>query len=187
MTAAAAITTRGLTKDYGMQRGLFDLDLEVGAGEVFGFLGPNGAGKTTTIRLLMGMIFPTRGSAQVFGLDCQREAVAVKTKVGYLPGELPQFGGLRGSEIVAYLAGLRGGVDAARVTAIAKRLELDLGRRYREYSRGNKQKLGLLVAFTHRPSLLIRDEPTASRDPLTQQTDCATLSDPLRSRASLVL
>src|SRR2546428_7374645 len=76
----AAITTRGLTKDYGMQRGLFDLDMEVGVGEVFGFLGPNGAGKTTTIRLLMGMIFPTRGSAQVFGLDCQREAVADKSK-----------------------------------------------------------------------------------------------------------
>src|SRR2546430_17468496 len=92
-----------------MQRGLCDLDMEVGAGEVFGFLGRNGAGKTTTIRLLMGMIFPTRGSAQIFGLDCQREAVAVKTKVGYLPGELPQFGGLRGSEIVAYLGGLRGG------------------------------------------------------------------------------
>ena len=187
MTATAAITTRGLTKDYGMQRGLFDLDLEVGAGEVFGFLGPNGAGKTTTIRLLMGMIFPTRGSAQVFGLDCQREAVAVKTKVGYLPGELPQFGGLRGSEIVAYLAGLRGGVDAARVTAIAQRLELDLGRRYREYSRGNKQKLGLLVAFMHRPSLLILDEPTASLDPLNQQTFYDLLSESRQDGATIFL
>src|SRR5438132_7915103 len=102
MTATAAITTRGLTKDYGMQRGLFDLDLEVGAGEVFGFLGPNGAGKTTTIRLLMGMIFPTRGSAQVFGLDCQREAVAVKTKAGYLPCVVPQFGGVRGREVADF-------------------------------------------------------------------------------------
>jgi len=153
-----------------MGRGLFDLDLEVGTGEIFGFLGPNGAGKTTTIRLLMGMIFPTRGSAQIFGLHCQRESVAVKTKVGYLPGELPQFGGLRGSEIVAYLGGLRGGVDPARVKAISERLELDLGRRFREYSRGNKQKLGLLLAFMHRPPLLILDEPTASLDPLNQQT-----------------
>src|SRR5260370_13420085 len=92
-----------------MGRGLFDLELVVGVGEIFGFLGPNGAGKTTTIRLLMGMIFPTRGTAQVFGLDCQKEAVAVETKVGYLPGELPPFGGLRGSQIVAYLRGLRGG------------------------------------------------------------------------------
>ena len=183
----AAITTRGLTKDYGMQRGLFDLDLEVGAGEVFGFLGPNGAGKTTTIRLLMGMIFPTRGSAQIFGLDCQREAVAVKTKVGYLPGELPQFGGLRGSEIVAYLGGLRGGVDAARVRAIAQRLELDLGRRYREYSRGNKQKLGLLVAFMHRPALLILDEPTASLDPLNQQTFYDLLRESRQDGATVFL
>jgi len=183
----AAITTRGLTKDYGMQRGLFDLDMEVGAGEVFGFLGPNGAGKTTTIRLLMGMIFPTRGSAQVFGLDCQREAVAVKTKVGYLPGELPQFGGLRGGEIVAYLGGLRGGVDTTRVRAISERLELDLGRRYREYSRGNKQKLGLLVAFMHRPSLLILDEPTASLDPLNQQTFYDLLSESRQDGATIFL
>ena len=170
MSLPAAIMTGGLTKDYGMARGLFDLDLEVGVGEIFGFLGPNGAGKTTTIRLLMGMIFPTRGSARIFGLDCQRESVAVKTKVGYLPGELPQFGGLRGSEIVAYLGGLRGGVDRNRVRRIAERLELDLGRRFREYSRGNKQKLGLLLAFMHRPPLLILDEPTASLDPLNQQT-----------------
>jgi ABC-2 type transport system ATP-binding protein len=166
----AAISTHGLTKDYGLGRGLFELDLEVGTGEIFGFLGPNGAGKTTTIRLLMGMIFPTRGTAQIFGLDCQRESVAVKSKVGYLPGELPQFGGLRGSEIVAYLGGLRGGVDQNRVRAICERLELDLGRRFREYSRGNKQKLGLVLAFMHRPPLLILDEPTASLDPLNQQT-----------------
>jgi ABC-type multidrug transport system ATPase subunit len=143
----SAITTRGLSKDYGMGRGLFDLDLEVGVGEVFGFLGPNGAGKTTTIRLLMGMIFATRGSAQIFGLDCEKEAMGVKTKVGYIPGELPQFGGLKGSEVVAYLGGLRGGVDPQHVRAIAERFELDLGRRFREYSRGNKQKLGLVLAF----------------------------------------
>src|SRR3989441_7292011 len=183
----AAITTHGLTKDYGMGRGLFDLELAVGVAEIFGFLGPNGAGKTTTIRLLMGMIFPTRGSAQVFGLDCQKEAVAVKTKVGYLPGELPQFGGLRGSEVVAYLGGLRGGVDTSRVRAIAQRLELDLGRRYREYSRGNKQKLGLLLAFMHRPALLILDEPTASLDPLNQQTFYDLLSQSRQEGATVFL
>src|SRR2546422_2728678 len=144
-----------------MGRGLFDLELAVGVAEIFGFLGPNGAGKTTTIRLLMGMIFPTRGSAQVFGLDCQKEAVAVKTKVGYLPGELPQFGGLRGSEVVSYLAGLRGGeLDQAEVRRLAGRLQLDLRLRFRELSRGNKQKLGLLLAFMHEPRLLILDEPS---------------------------
>src|SRR5439155_1311044 len=103
--------------------------------------------------------------------NSSRRARTALTKIRVtLPGELPQFGGLRGGEIVAYLGGLRGGVDTTRVRAISERLELDLGRRYREYSRGNKQKLGLLVAFMHRPSLLILDEPTASLDPLNQQT-----------------
>lgn len=166
---AAAIETAGLTKDYGLGRGIFELDLRVPAGEVFGFLGPNGAGKTTTIRLLMGLIRPTAGSARVFGLDCERDAVAVKRLVGYLPGELPQYGGWRGSEVVAYLGGLRGGVDEHEVRRIAERFSLDLGRKYREYSRGNKQKLALVIAFMHRPDLLILDEPTAGLDPLLQQ------------------
>src|SRR5712691_8454422 len=103
--AASAIRTSRLTKDYGLGRGLFELDLQVSAQEVFGYLGPNGSGKTTTIRLLMGMIRPTKGSAYIFGLDCARESVEVKRKVGYLPGDVPQFGSLRGAEIVAYLGG----------------------------------------------------------------------------------
>jgi len=165
----AAIHTRGLSKDYGRSRGLFDLDLEVDEGEVLGYLGPNGAGKTTTIRLLMGLIHPTAGSAAVFGLDCFRQAVEIKRHVGYVPGELPQFGGLRGSEIVAYLAGLRGGVDEKLVAQICERFSLDLGQRFREYSRGNKQKLAIVLGFMHRPRLLILDEPTGGLDPLNQQ------------------
>ena len=164
-----AIVTQGLTKDYGGGRGVTDLGLEVGVGEVFGFLGPNGAGKTTTIRLLMGMIRPTSGSAQVFGLDCQRDAVAVKHRVGYVPGELPDWGQLRGSEITASMAALRGGVDPAHVAWLCQELELDLGRRWRELSRGNKQKLALVLALMHRPALLVLDEPTAGLDPLKQQ------------------
>lgn len=163
------IATTGLTKDYGNGRGIFDLDLVVDHGEIFGFLGPNGSGKTTTIRLLMGLIHPTRGSAQVLGLDCQRDAVEVKRHVGYLPGELPQYGGWKGSEVVGYLAGLRGNVDPAEVRRIAERFDLDLGRTYREYSRGNKQKLALVVAFMHRPELFLLDEPTSGLDPLNQQ------------------
>src|ERR1019366_599379 len=166
----AAITTIGLTKDYGGGDGLFDLDLEVAAGEVLGFLGPNGAGKSTTIRLLMGMIHPSRGSASIFGLDCQRDAVDVKRQVGYVPGELPQFGGLRGGEVVAYIAGLRGGVDNAFVTKVCDQFDLDLGRRFREYSRGNKQKLAILLGLMHRPRLLVLDEPTGGLDPLNQQS-----------------
>jgi ABC-2 type transport system ATP-binding protein len=164
-----AIVTKGLTKDYGNGRGIFDLDLSIAEGEVFGFLGPNGAGKTTTIRLLMGLIHAARGSARIFGLDCDRDAVAVKRKVGYCPGELPQFGGWRGSEIVAYVAGLRGDVKDAAITALATRLDLDLGRKYREYSHGNKQKLALILAFMHQPALVILDEPTTGLDPLVQQ------------------
>ena len=163
------IAATGLTKDYGNGRGIFDLDLVVDRGEIFGFLGPNGAGKTTTIRLLMGLIHATRGSAEVLGMDCDRDSVAVKRHVGYLPGELPQYGGWKGSEVVGYLAGLRGNVDPLEVKRIAERFELDLGRTYREYSRGNKQKLALVIAFMHRPELLILDEPTSGLDPLNQQ------------------
>jgi ABC-2 type transport system ATP-binding protein len=164
-----AIETSNLTKDYGSGRGLFDLGLMVEEGAVLGYLGPNGAGKTTTIRLLMGMIRPTRGSARIFGLDCQKDSVAVKRRVGFLPAELAQFGGLRGSEVVSYLGGLQGGVDAQLVSAIARRFDLDLGRRFRDYSTGNKKKLGILLAFMGRPGLLILDEPTSGLDPLNQQ------------------
>jgi ABC-2 type transport system ATP-binding protein len=165
----AAIQTSKLSKDYGLGRGLFDLDLTVSPQEVFGFLGPNGAGKSTTIRCLMGMIRPTLGSAHIFGLDCLRDSVAVKRKVGYMPGDMPQFGSLRGREVVAYLGGLRGKVDPAAVRKIAERFDLDLGRRFREYSSGNKKKLGILLAFMHQPDLLILDEPTGGLDPLNQQ------------------
>ncbi|HYM51760.1 MAG TPA: ABC transporter ATP-binding protein [Candidatus Limnocylindrales bacterium] len=164
-----AVDSRGLSKDYGKGRGLFDLDLQVQEGEVLGYLGPNGAGKTTTIRLLMGLIHPSAGAASIFGLDCQRQAVEVKRHVGYVAGELPQFGGLRGTEIVAYMAGLRGGVDETVVAQICKRFSLDLGQRFREYSRGNKQKLAIVLGFMHRPRLLILDEPTGGLDPLNQQ------------------
>ena len=181
----AAIETRGLTKDYGLGRGIFDLDLAVNEGEVFGFLGPNGAGKTTTIRLLMGMIQATRGSGSIFGLDAQRRSVEVKRTVGYVPGELPQFGGWRGDEIVAYLAGLRGSVADGDVETVARQLDLDLSRKYREYSHGNKQKLALTLAFMHRPRLLILDEPTSGLDPLHQQAFFGLLRD-ARTRGATV-
>jgi ABC-2 type transport system ATP-binding protein len=167
--AVAAIRTSKLSKDYGLGRGLFDLDLDVAPQEVFGFLGPNGAGKSTTIRCLMGLIRPSAGSAHIFGLDCIRDYVAVKRKVGYVPGEMPQFASLRGSEVVAYLGAMRGGADVKTVRILAERFNLDLSRRYREYSSGNKQKLGIVLAFMHRPPLLILDEPTAGLDPLNQR------------------
>ena len=168
MTVAAIVTSK-LTKDYGMARGLFELDLRVEQQEAFGLLGPNGAGKTTMIRCLMGLVRPTMGSAHVFGLDCLHDSVAVKRKVGFVPGDMPQFGSLRGSEVVAHLGAIRGGVDLKVVRSLAERFGLDLSRRYREYSTGNKQKLGIVIAFMHRPPLFILDEPTSGLDPLNQQ------------------
>jgi len=185
--ALAAIRTSSLTKDYGRGRGLFELDLQVAQQEVFGYLGPNGAGKTTTIRVLMGLIRPTAGSAYIFGLDCVRDAVDVKRKVGYLPGDVPQFGSLRGSEVVAYLGGMRGGIDRKVVRALSERFDLDLGRRFREYSSGNKQKLAIVLAFMHRPDLLILDEPTSGLDPLNQQEFYALLRETREAGATIFL
>lgn len=163
--AAPAIRTSGLTKDYGAGRGLFDLELQVSAAESFGLLGPEGAGKTTAIRLVMGMIRPTRGSAYVFGLDCVRESVEVKRRVGYVPGTTPDFGAMRGAEIVAYMAGLRAGVHKDRARELADRFMLDLGFAHRAYTQTERQKLSIVLAFMHEPDLLILDEPATDLDP----------------------
>ncbi|MGA7913090.1 MAG: ABC transporter ATP-binding protein [Candidatus Dormiibacterota bacterium] len=163
-----AIITRGLTKDYGSKRGLFDLDIEVAAGEVLGFIGPNGSGKTTTIRLLMDFVRPTRGTARILGLDSHRDSIRIKREVGYLPGELASYPGATGAEIIGLLASMRGGVDEEHIRSLADRLQLDLSRRYRDLSHGNKQKVWLVQAFMHRPRLLILDEPTLGLDPLIQ-------------------
>jgi ABC-type multidrug transport system ATPase subunit len=185
--AVAAIQTSKLSKDYRLGRGLFELDLRVEQQEIFGFLGPNGAGKSTTIRCLMGLIRPTAGSAQIFGLDCIHDYVAVKHKVGYVPGEMPQFGSLRGSEVVAYLGALRGRADPKLVRSLAERFNLDLSRRYREYSSGNKQKLAIVLAFMHRPPVLILDEPTSGLDPLNQQEFFGLLSEAREGGATVFL
>jgi ABC-2 type transport system ATP-binding protein len=165
---AAVIEVSGLTKHYGKKRGVLDLSFEVREGEVFGFLGPNGAGKTTTIRLLMGFLFPGGGRASIGGLDCWCDYVRVKRLVGYLPGDLSLDPNLTGGQILTYFANLRGGVDSAYVGKLVSRLDLDTSRRFRHYSHGNKQKVGLIQAFMHRPRVLILDEPTSGLDPLNQ-------------------
>ncbi|MGI8587511.1 MAG: ATP-binding cassette domain-containing protein [Chloroflexia bacterium] len=168
-SAVAAIHTAKLTKYYGSQLGILDLDLDVAEGEIFGFLGPNGAGKTTTIRVLMDLIRPTRGQAAMFGKDAQADSVAVKALVGYLPGELALWPNLTGRQTLTYLGNLRGGVDPKHIEALAERLQLDLSRKFGQYSKGNKQKVGLVQALMHEPRLLILDEPTSGLDPLNQQ------------------
>ncbi len=165
---SAAIETSRLTKYYGKARGIVDLDLEVGAGEVFGFLGPNGAGKTTTLRLFLDLIRPTSGRALVLGRDSHRETLAIQARSGYLPGELSLYPALTGQETLRYLANLRGGVDWDVVTSLCERLDCDLTRKVADLSTGNKRKLGLIQAFMHRPELLVLDEPTSGLDPLVQ-------------------
>jgi len=166
----AVIETQRLTKSYGSHRGIIDLDMEVAEGEIFGFLGPNGAGKTTTMRILLDLIRPTSGRSTVFGIDTSADPVAIHRRVGYLPGEFDLYDRLTGADTIAYFANLRGGVDRAYVDTLVERLDLDTTRRFREYSKGNKQKVGLVVALQHRPDLLILDEPTSGLDPLIQQT-----------------
>ncbi|MFO7549556.1 MAG: ABC transporter ATP-binding protein [Acidimicrobiia bacterium] len=164
-----AIQIDGLTKDYGRTRGLEGLDLEVPAGEVFGFLGPNGAGKTTTIRLLLDLIRPTGGRATVLGLDPCRDGVALRRRIGYLAGDFVVDGRQTGTELLTYLSNLRGGVSRARIDELTERLDLDPGRKVKTLSRGNRQKLGVVQAFMHDPEMLILDEPTSGLDPLLQQ------------------
>jgi len=166
----AIIQTEQLTKSYGPHRGIVDIDLEVQEGEAFGFLGPNGAGKTTTIRTLLDHLRPTSGRARIFGIETTVDPVAIHRRVGYLPGEFALYDKLTGGQTIEYFANLRGGVDAAYQAELIKRLDIDTSRKFKEYSKGNKQKIGLIVALQHRPDLLILDEPTSGLDPLVQQT-----------------
>jgi ABC-2 type transport system ATP-binding protein len=166
----AVIRTEKLTKSYGSHRGIVDVDLEVQHGEVFGFLGPNGAGKTTTIRILLDLIRPTSGKAFVFDIESSADPTAIHRRIGYLPGEFTLYDRLTGGQTLTYFGNLRGGVDTAYQAQLIERFDLDPGRRFREYSKGNKQKVGLVAALQNKPELLLLDEPTSGLDPLVQQT-----------------
>lgn len=184
---APAIRITGLTKDYGSGHGVFDLDLAIDSGEVFGLIGANGAGKTTTLRLIMDLIRPDAGGVQVLGLDARRDSLEIKRRVGYLTGELPQYPGVTAAHIVGLLAGLRGDVGPDRITQLADRLDLDLTRRYAELSHGNKQKVGLVAAFMHRPQVLILDEPTLGLDPLMQREVRAMIAEAVADGATCII
>ena len=163
-----AIATHQLTKRYGTARGVEALDLEVPAGEVFGFLGPNGAGKSTTIRTLLDFQHPTSGTAEVLGLDSVSQSVEIRRRVGYLPGDVHLFDHLTGAAHLAWFDEARGPHDAEVVTSMVERFEISMDRRIGDLSKGNRQKVGLLLAFAHRPELLVLDEPTSGLDPLVQ-------------------
>lgn len=165
------IQTERLTVYYGKHRGVVDLDLSVNQGEIYGFLGPNGAGKTTTQRVLLDIIRPTSGNASVFGLDCRKNGVQIRKRVGYLPGELSLYPTMTGRQFLEMVGKVRGNaIDPAYRRSLCERLQLDAGRKMREYSRGNKQKIGVVAAFMARPDLLILDEPTTGLDPIMQAT-----------------
>jgi len=161
------ISCKNLTKYYGKSRGIENLNLEVHAGEVFGFLGPNGAGKTTTIRTLLGLIHKTSGEASVFGLDTERNSVEIRKRVSYIPGELGEFEGKTGRRILKYLLGLYcTKINWSRIEELATILKLPLDRKMNHLSKGNKQKIGVILALVPDSDLLILDEPTSGLDPL---------------------
>jgi ABC-2 type transport system ATP-binding protein len=159
----------GLSKDYGSLTALAPLDLDVGAGEVMGYLGPNGAGKTTTIRLILGLIRPTTGSASIFGMDCQRQKVDVHRRIAYVPGEAMLWPSLTGMETLHLLGKVHGQVDPDYRDELVERFKFDPSKKVRTYSKGNRQKIGIIAAFMTRADLLVLDEPTSGLDPLMEQ------------------
>jgi ABC-2 type transport system ATP-binding protein len=165
----------GLSKRYGTVDALYDLNLDVDEGEIVGFLGPNGAGKTTTIRLLLGLVRPTAGRAEVFGLDAQHDAVAIHRRLAYVPGEATLWPSLTGEETLHLFAELHGSVDDANRRELIERFDFDPTKRARAYSKGNRQKIVLIAAFASRADLLVLDEPTSGLDPLMERTfrECA--------------
>jgi ABC-2 type transport system ATP-binding protein len=162
------LRTLGLTKRFGELTALDSLDLEVGPGEVVGYLGPNGAGKTVTIRLVLGLLRPTAGRAELFGLDARRDAVAAHRRLAYVPGEAALWPWLTGAETLELLARVHGTVDAAYREELVERFQLDPSRKVRAYSKGNRQKVNLIAALASRAELLILDEPTSGLDPLLE-------------------
>jgi len=164
-----AIRTDGLSKRYGSLHALRDLDLEVEAGEVVGYLGPNGSGKTTTIRLLLGLSQPTKGRAEIFGLDCIEATVEAHRRLAYVPGEANLWPSLTGEETLHLLGRVHGRLDRAYRDTLVERFDLDPTKKVRAYSKGNRQKVLLIAALMTRADLLVLDEPTSGLDPLMEQ------------------
>ena len=166
----ATIRTQQLTKQYGYATVLDALDLEIEAGEVFGYLGPNGAGKSTTIAILLGLIRPTSGGARIFDLDVWDDAATIHRRLAYVPSEANLWPSLTGAEVLEFLATIHGSVDAPYRDELVDRFELALDKKVRAYSHGNRQKVMLIAAFASRADVLLLDEPTTGLDPLMEQT-----------------
>jgi ABC-2 type transport system ATP-binding protein len=170
MSSEIILQTNDLSVYYGAHRGIKDLNLSVQKGEVFGYLGPNGAGKTTTLRAILDIIHPTRGSATLFGLDSQKDGAAIRERISYLPGELSLYPSMKASDFLDLLGSLqKNKLDKSCFDQLLKRVDLDPSRKIKEYSHGNKQKIGVVAAFMGKKELIILDEPTIGLDPLVQQ------------------
>lgn len=182
-----AIKTVGLTKYYGKAKGIENLELTVQAGEIFGFIGPNGAGKSTTIRTLLGLITPTGGSAQIFGLDIVKEKEKILQKVGYLPAEAVFYSGMRVKDMLTLSADLRKKNCTEDAKVLCERLQLDVTRKIDELSLGNRKKTAIVCALQHRPELLVLDEPTGGLDPLMQKEFFDILRERNRDGATVFL
>jgi ABC-2 type transport system ATP-binding protein len=163
------IAVEGLVKDYGDVRALDGVDLRVAEGEIFGFIGPNGAGKSTTIRILLDLLRPTAGHVAVLGQDPREGGAPLRSRLGYLPGELLLEGTATARQLLGHLADVRGGRGSERIGSLAERFRLELDRPVRTLSKGNKQKVGVIQSLMHRPELALLDEPTSGLDPLLQQ------------------
>ena len=174
---ADAIVTHDLTKTYGSNRGIRNVNLAIRQGEIFGFLGPNGAGKSTTLRTLMGFMAPTSGRAEILGLDPHTQTTEVHARVGNLPTEFALEGRMTGRQLIRLFARLRGVADLSYAEEVAARIDADLDRPMRRLSRGNKQKIGIVQALFHQPEVIILDEPTGGLDPLVQETFLALLTE----------
>jgi ABC-2 type transport system ATP-binding protein len=186
LVVSHAIKTFALSKDFGDTTALRDLDIEVGEGEVVGCLGPNGAGKTTLIRLLLGLLIPTKGHAEIFGLDCHRQTVEAHGRLAYVAGEANLWPSLTVTETLHLLGQVQGQVDAGYRDELVERFELDASKRVRALSKGNRQKLSLVAALMTRADLLILDEPTSGLDPLMEQAFRACIGE-ARERGQSVL
>jgi ABC-2 type transport system ATP-binding protein len=182
-----AIVVEGLRKKFGHREVLHGLDFAVESGTVFGVIGPNGAGKTTTMRCLLDIIRPSAGLVTVLGQNPRRAGTSLRRRIGYLPGELHLENRTTGRRMLEHFAAISGPVDPGHVNDLADRLNLDLDRQTRKLSKGNKQKLGLLQAFMHKPELLVLDEPTSGLDPLVQQVFHAMVREAVAAGATVFL
>ena len=181
------IETNKLTKYYGKARGIVDVSITVEEGEIYGFIGPNGAGKSTTIRTLLSLIYPSSGTASIFGMDCIRQAPEIAKRVGYLPSEVFYYEGMKVRDLLNYSASFYKKDCKARIKTLSERMDLDINRKIEDLSFGNKKKVGIVQGLLHSPELIILDEPTSGLDPLMQQNFFELLLEENKRGATILM